>query len=117
MPSGGFIDDSKSEILEKLRSSGAVADFILIDHKDPLPKQMAQFEAFQSRQATPYPVVLKPDQGERGRGVQISKTPTDAMAYPQSAQSPTIVQAYTSRIGSKTSADAVPQVVLPVGGG
>jgi hypothetical protein len=29
----------------------------------------------------------------------------------------TIVQAYTSRIGSKTSADAVPQVVLPVGGG
>jgi hypothetical protein len=29
----------------------------------------------------------------------------------------TIVQAYTSRIGSRTPTDKAPQIVLPIGGG
>src|SRR4051794_28072362 len=43
-----------------------------------------------------YPVVCKPDIGERGRGVRIVRTPKELMDYIASANGTTILQEYVS---------------------
>jgi membrane protein DedA with SNARE-associated domain len=56
IPAGGLAGESKSEILDQLAPSGAVARYTVVD--GPV--------------TTEFPVVLKPDVGERGSGVVIA---------------------------------------------
>ncbi len=62
---GGLFGESKASILEGLRPSGAVADFTLLPPgADPRP--FVETHGF--------PLVVKPDVGERGAGVTIVRT-------------------------------------------
>jgi hypothetical protein len=67
IPAGGLAGESKSEILNQLASSGAVAKYTVV----------------QGPVATEFPVVLKPDVGERGSGVVIAHSPKDLNAHLQ----------------------------------
>lgn len=87
MRHGGLAGESKSETLAHLRSGvpERVAPFQLVT-------DAATAQACVER----YPVVLKPDVGERGDGVTIARGADDVEAYFAAAQRPTIVQRYVT---------------------
>lgn len=94
IPAGGIVGESKSQILTGLASSNAVARFILIKRKAPIEEQMQQALAFMSDQQIEFPVICKPDTGERGAGVQKAGTLEELRTYLQAAEKDTIVQEY-----------------------
>ena len=65
IPAGGLAGESKSEILDQLAPSGAVAKYTVV----------------QGPVATEFPVVLKPDVGERGSGVVIAHSAEELAAH------------------------------------
>ena len=70
---GGLIGESKSRILDHLREAGVpVADFAILPSGENVEARLARVRAFQDAKVpSHYPLVIKPDIGERGRGVQI----------------------------------------------
>ncbi len=75
MPDGGFVDESKAAILDGLLARddnrAYVARFIFLNGGDPLEKRMTEVERFLDFNGLDYPVVLKPDAGQRGSGVAV----------------------------------------------
>lgn len=95
MPAGGGLKgESKSEILRGLAGAGdVVAKWIRIEAASP----EARFDAvreFMVREGLEYPVVLKPDVGERGQGVVIAKSDADVRAALIAEPRALIAQAY-----------------------
>ena len=87
IPSGGFVGESKSAILENLVR---VPDFKLLPCYFALPA----VTDFMAKRGLSYPLVLKPDVGERGSGVAIARNDSDVSAYCKTAAGETIVQKY-----------------------
>jgi hypothetical protein len=84
MFSGGLIGESKSEILSHLsRLPGAIAEFTTI-----FPDQCPRVDSF--------PVVLKPDVGERGSGVTIVHSAEELRTRLRTITGTTILQRYIS---------------------
>lgn len=75
MPDGGFVDESKSAILDGLLESTEntpfIARFVLLRGDAPVEQRMAEVERFLDFNGLEYPVVLKPDAGQRGSGVAV----------------------------------------------
>lgn len=95
MPLGGLVLESKSRILQALQSSGeAVAPFALLPKELDPEEKFRRFKKLQLRREFDYPVILKPDVGERGVGVAILKTDRDARAYFLKSLDHIIVQQY-----------------------
>ncbi len=84
IPSGGFVGESKSRILSNLRG---VPDFSLVSRFE----EAAQF---MRHRGLDYPVVLKPDVGERGTGVLIARNEGELRGYFDGAPQNTIIQRY-----------------------
>jgi membrane protein DedA with SNARE-associated domain len=80
IPSGGFVGESKSAILAHL----------------PRVPEFRVVQPGESIDVAEFPVVLKPDVGERGTGVSIARTPDDVRRYLTAARTATIVQKYVS---------------------
>ena len=78
IPTGGLVGESKSAILAHLPH---VPEFRVVQPGETI--EVAEF-----------PVVLKPDIGERGTGVVIARTPEDVRGYLAAARTPIIVQKY-----------------------
>lgn len=76
IPAGGFVGESKSEILRQLPD-----EFV------------ARYELVTSPPAA-YPVVLKPDVGQRGLGVAVARTRPEAAEYFQVNRGAIIAQEY-----------------------
>lgn len=87
--SGGLVGESKSEILRRLP---AAAEFALI------PGGLALNEKVELTRRFAFPVVLKPDQGERGEGVAIIRTVAERDAYLRNAARDIVVQRYVSGV-------------------
>jgi membrane protein DedA with SNARE-associated domain len=87
IPSGGLMGESKSAILAQL---SAVAPWTLVRAAWAVEERIAAGLAF----ASEFPVVLKPDVGERGRGVAIVRNGWELEAYLRAATRDTIVQRY-----------------------
>ena len=85
MKNGGLVGESKSESLRHLRAGAP-------SHVPPfvLATRIAEAQAF----VTAYPVVLKPDIGERGDGVAVIRNAAELDLYFAAAVRPTIVQHY-----------------------
>ena len=72
MEAGGFIGESKAEILRALERGGApVAPFRVISGKLSPEAKLDEALSFMRSLSLGWPVVLKPDVGERGRGVAV----------------------------------------------
>lgn len=73
MEEGGFKGESKNEILKKIKSEGSVARFIYLDSQKKSTDLIDSALSFMELNSLKFPIVLKPDKGERGKGVQIIK--------------------------------------------
>jgi len=75
IPTGGFVGESKADILDALAGSGElVARHLLLRADSPAVQRLADARAFMAAQGHGFPIILKPDVGQRGSGVQILKS-------------------------------------------
>jgi hypothetical protein len=104
MPGGGFVGESKHEILSHLRhdhlqkENPKNADRVLpywtiLEAGEPVPRVEQAMAFMQSHELT-FPVVLKPDVGQRGSGVAIVRSSQQLQEYLCRVPVPTILQEY-----------------------
>jgi membrane protein DedA with SNARE-associated domain len=93
IPSGGFVGESKSAILSHL---SPVPEFTVLSDDLSAAARFRAVKEFLSVHGLSYPIVLKPDVGERGTGVVIAKRDGDVAAYFRTSIGDTIVQRYVA---------------------
>ena len=93
IPSGGFVGESKSAILSHL---APVPEFAVLREDLSADARFRAVKEFLSVHGLSYPIVLKPDVGERGTGVVIAKRDGDVAAYFRTSIGDTIVQRYVA---------------------
>ncbi len=96
MPASGFVGESKAQILDGLQSSAKsfIAGYELIPAAANFAKRMAQAEKFMAQRHLNFPIVLKPDVGQRGEGVQVIRSEAELRQYFQGCASDVIAQEY-----------------------
>lgn len=94
MPDGGVIGESKADILKGLSGAGkSIARFTLLGVGAPRERLKALSD-FLHRHKLRYPVVLKPDVGERGNDVAVIRSEAEAVSYLEAHPEATIAQEY-----------------------
>lgn len=97
MPLGGLALESKSEILAAFgdgkRGRSHIAPWTLLE-PGKLAVRLAKLEAFLEREGLGFPVVLKPDVGERGQGVAVISDASEATFYLEGCEHPIIAQEF-----------------------
>jgi membrane protein DedA with SNARE-associated domain/pimeloyl-ACP methyl ester carboxylesterase len=95
IPGGGFIGESKAEILRGLENAG---DFLpkwaLIGAASPVEDRIERAKRFIAEHRLGYPMALKPDVGQRGAGVGIIKSDAELESYLRQANVDTLIQEY-----------------------
>jgi hypothetical protein len=91
IPSGGFVGECKSRILTNLTG---VPPFALVSSSFPAAACFQTAKAFMTLHALDFPVVLKPNIGERGSGVAIAFNDRELSSYLGTARGDTIIQKY-----------------------
>lgn len=98
---GGFVGESKSAILNGLSRSAGSTEFMLasclLRPVDSAESQVESAKVFMRSHSLNYPVVLKPDAGERGSGVSVVRSDLQLTEYLQSSPgNAVILQEYAS---------------------
>ncbi len=116
IPSGGFVEESKSGILGNLAgpitptdppspshppdppdpSLAVIARYAVVDLQAGSGSRLLQLEAAMQQARLHLPVVLKPDVGERGRSVAVVRTGAQLREYLARASGRLIVQEYVA---------------------
>jgi membrane protein DedA with SNARE-associated domain len=92
IPDGGIVGESKTAILARLPADATIP-FALIARGD-VNSRVNLFRQVLSNNGWIFPLVLKPDVGQRGAGVKLVKTPDEAETYLRLQAGPVIVQPY-----------------------
>lgn len=94
MDSGGVVGERKAPALSALMASQpqSVAEFVLLDETD-LQRRLSRAHQHLA-QLGAYPVVLKPDVGQRGRGVSVVRSDVELEAYLTQASGAVLMQRY-----------------------
>jgi membrane protein DedA with SNARE-associated domain len=95
--SGGFVGESKLQILREL--SAAFPQFTAEAHEVTglTPAQRIEsFERLRAQHGFEFPLILKPDVGQRGIGVKLIRNYAQAVAYLQQTGAPLILQRYVA---------------------
>ncbi|MBK8267680.1 MAG: carboxylate--amine ligase [Planctomycetes bacterium] len=92
IPQGGIVGESKAEILAKLPSEW-VLPFARLE-SGASDGRMALLARFMNECLTCFPVILKPDSGERGASVRLVRDESSAHAYFEQTSGPVLAQAY-----------------------
>ncbi|MGK0456118.1 MAG: membrane protein DedA with SNARE-associated domain/pimeloyl-ACP methyl ester carboxylesterase, partial [Zhongshania aliphaticivorans] len=71
MPYSGLVGESKASILDHLKASDCVPKYLLI--AEGSAGKLQRVRDWMNAEALTFPLVIKPDQGERGRDVRILK--------------------------------------------
>ncbi|MEM8866947.1 MAG: alpha/beta fold hydrolase [Verrucomicrobiota bacterium] len=96
-PLSGLAMESKSVILSALNSdSGKLPSWRLIPEAASPEERIACFKAFQTERSNPWPVILKPDIGQRGEGVAVIRNEAEAERYLLANPESIIAQAYVT---------------------
>lgn len=96
---GGFVGESKADILKQLRGAGeALAQFTLIEPNEALPERVQAVAAFQEAYGFTYPIVLKPDVGQRGSAVTVVRSEAEVETYLRENDGSVIVQEYAAGV-------------------
>ena len=91
--SGGVAGESKSRSLVLLRRvEGAVAEFFVVARRPDVRKMADEAALRMARMQLAFPVVVKPDVGERGNGVAIVRSREEMLRYFRIAAGSVIVQ-------------------------
>lgn len=93
MPHGGVVGESKFEILRDLMATSPefTAAAIRIESGSPATR-LATLRAWMREQTLGFPVVLKPDLGQRGAGFRIVTGPGEALAHFHAIPAPLVAQ-------------------------
>ncbi|MCP3979312.1 MAG: alpha/beta fold hydrolase [bacterium] len=92
---GGFISESKWEILRGLEDSGSyIAAAQLVPCDADVAARAAVVRSFMTSRGLDFPVVLKPDTGQRGSGVAVVRDVAAVEAYLSAAPYEVVVQEY-----------------------
>lgn len=122
---GGFVGESKYEILKNLAgATDSMLRFALIPEEEVEDRVRAAQE-FMAQQGLSYPVVLKPDVGQRGAGVAVVRSEEQLRKYLNDAKYVAILQEYAPglefgvfyyRYPTETSGHvfSITQKILPV---
>jgi membrane protein DedA with SNARE-associated domain/pimeloyl-ACP methyl ester carboxylesterase len=97
LPAGGFVEESKSAILRGLDGAGAVvARWILLPAAVPDSPvgRIQELDTWMEAHGLSWPIVLKPDIGERGQGVAICRVRERAERYLTSNPAAIIAQEF-----------------------
>lgn len=92
IPQGGFVGESKHQILANFPAS-FVAAYTVIPPAE-LETRLARLNEFMVGRNLAYPVILKPDVGQRGAGVKLARDANQAAACLAASPAPLIAQAY-----------------------
>ncbi|MDA0322408.1 MAG: VTT domain-containing protein [Verrucomicrobia bacterium] len=94
---GGFIGESKSRILRGLDGSAEyVARHTLVPASLETGARANAVDAFMTQAAISFPIVLKPDTGQRGMGVKITPSREEMMEYLAAADFDVVAQEYAA---------------------
>ncbi len=95
MPLGGLAGESKAAILGAFpEGTPEIARFAVLEAGTEVEARLAVLDAFMARAGLGFPVVLKPDVGERGQGVGIIHDRTEAAAHLRRDPGVVIAQEY-----------------------
>jgi membrane protein DedA with SNARE-associated domain len=95
IPTGGLVGESKSAILAHLAAAREFApSFETVPASEGVDQRIGRVQRFIERNHLAYPIVLKPDVGERGSDVAIVRSETQCRDYLQHASGAVIVQEY-----------------------
>ncbi len=94
LPCGGLVGESKGAILRALAASGRVPATETIPAALPAAERRAALHGFLRRHGLEPPLVLKPDVGERGRGVVVARSLEEAERVLEGATDDLLVQAF-----------------------
>jgi membrane protein DedA with SNARE-associated domain len=96
MPHGGFLGESKGDILNRLSGAGeALPPWATIAAGSPA-ERMEFLDAALDRLGLDFPVVLKPDEGQRGLGVKVVRSADAAREWFDAFTGPALVQAFVA---------------------
>src|SRR2546430_6454663 len=95
MQNGGFIGESKQEILKLLQEADAefIADAYLLEGCTTSDRLLALHRLCRNHRIAP-PFILKPDFGQRGNGVRLVRSLREALDYLLEVDAPVILQRY-----------------------
>ena len=94
IPAGGFVGESKHQILEQLKNAAQWLPSSTLLAIGVPSQRLAEAEEFMRRHGLQFPVVLKPDAGQRGSGVAIVRSPEQLCEYLTHSSFPAILQEY-----------------------
>jgi len=94
IPSGGFVGESKHQILDKLKDAAVWLPCCTLLSCEDTSQRIAEAEEFMRQHRLQFPIVLKPDAGQRGSGVSIVRSPRNLRDYLTHAAFPVILQEY-----------------------
>jgi len=92
-PDSGFVGESKSDIIRGLAQE-SVGAWRLVPAHTPTARRVELLEEFMAEEKLDFPVVLKPDIGERGQGVAICRDHASAHQWLEEAEQDYIMMAY-----------------------
>ncbi len=102
VPHSGFALESKGDILDALRSPDEsqirIAKYRRLGSAEDGSNRIGAVGAFLKEEALEYPVVLKPDIGERGQGVAIARNEEEARRWLGAYHGPTILQEFVEGV-------------------
>ncbi len=94
IPGGGLAGESKAAIQRALETMPEHAIATVVVEAGALERSLEQARGFMRDRDLDYPLVLKPDVGERGRGVRIVASEAEMRESLQSASGPMLIQEY-----------------------
>lgn len=94
IPDSGFIGESKKEILDLFENGQYIAQYDRISSKMNPTCMADRARRFMRERALDFPVVLKPDVGQRGQGVEIIRDQQALEQYFLNSRHDVIIQEY-----------------------
>jgi membrane protein DedA with SNARE-associated domain len=99
-PAGGFKGESKNDIYDALKKSGRMNEnllaYALIRPEASLPERLNAAWKFMDENKLTFPLVVKPDAGERGKGVRIVQSLDELTNTISSSECNLIVQEFAA---------------------
>lgn len=89
---GGIVGESKFEILSRLSADAIIPSAVL--EPAALAERVDAFESIMASRAWGFPIVLKPDVGQRGSGVRLVSTLNEATEYLNHVTRRVLIQPY-----------------------
>jgi hypothetical protein len=94
IPAGGFVGESKHQILEQFKDAAPWLPCSTLLSCGETTQRSAEAEEFMRRHGLQFPIVLKPDAGQRGAGVAIVRSLEQLYQYLTNSSFPVILQEY-----------------------